>query len=151
MARTRPSAWVAVLRSALLFTPFLVVVLVAMVFLVLDTVAEGASTGRVIALVLVGFVALLLGYQVVQSVRDLFSRLTETTGPVERRWSRNEFLLFRNSYVFVDRNVYRLTPEQYLDIELDDTVRVVHYPHTGAVESIEIVEKASHAGSRQIE
>lgn len=151
MARTRPSAWAAVLRSALLFTPFFVVVLVALVVLVLDTAGAGATTGRVIALVLVGFVALLLAYQVVQSVRDLFSRLTETTGPVERCWSRNEFMLFRNSYVFVGKNVYRLTPEQFLDIELGDTVRIVHYPHTSAVESIEVVEKASQAGRQQIE
>ena len=146
MATTRPSARAAVLRSALLFTPFLAVTLVALVFIIRDTAEEGASRGPIIGLVLVGSVAVLLTYQVVQSVRDLFSHLVETTGLVERRWSRSDFFLFRNSYIFVEKNVYRLAPELFLDIDLGDTVRVVHYPHTGAVETIEVVERAAQRG-----
>ncbi len=142
MAERRPAAWATVLRSALLFTPFLVIVLVILAFLIGDTAGEGASGGRTVAMVLVGSVTLLLAYQVVQSVRDLFSRLVETNGLVERRWSRNDFFLFRSSYVFVERNVYRLTPEQFLDVDLGDRVRIVHYPHTGAVESVEVIERA---------
>jgi hypothetical protein len=94
---------------------------------------------------MVGLVGLLLGYQVVQSLRDLVSKPVETTGLVERRWSKADFFLFRNSYVFVGRNVFRLTPEQYIECDLGDTVRIVHYPHTAAVEAIEVVQRA---GSR---
>lgn len=141
MAETRPAAWATVLRSALVFAPFLVIVLAGLGFLVVDTAEEGVSGGRIVALALVGSIALLLAYQVVQSVRDLFSDLTETVGLVERRWSRNDFFLFRNSYVFVGRSVFRLTPEQYLDVQLGDTVRVVHYPHTDAVESVEVTRQ----------
>jgi hypothetical protein len=136
-----------VLRSTLLFAPFLAVTLVALAFLLQDTAGEGVSGGRIVGLALVGSVALLLGYQVIQSVRDLFSQLVETTGLVERRWSRNEFLLFRNSYIFVDRNVFRLPPEQLLDIDCGDLVRIVHYPHTGAVERIERVRRGADGGS----
>ena len=147
MAVTRPSARGEVLRSTLLFSPFLAVTLAALVFLLQDIVGEGAGGGTIVGLVLVGSVALLLAYQVIQSVRDLFSQLVETTGLVERRWSRNEFLLFRNSYIFVDRNVFRLPPEQLLDIDRGDLVRVVHYPHTGAVESIELVKRGGGSES----
>ena len=150
MAETRPAAWATVLRSALLFTPFLAVVLVALGVLAVGAVGDGPSTGRIVALVFVGSVALLLAYQVVQSIRDLFSELTETTGLVERRWSRNDFLLFRNSYVFVGRSVYRLTPEQYLDVQLGDTVRIVHYPHTDAVESIEVTKTEGQVGGTNV-
>ena len=143
MAVTRPSARGEVLRSTLLFAPFLAVTLVALAFLLQDTAGEGVSGGRIVGLALVGSVALLLGYQVIQSVRDLFSQLVETTGLVERRWSRNEFFLFRNSYIFMDRNVFRLPPEQLLDIDRGDLVRIVHYPHTSAVESIELVKRGS--------
>ena len=101
---------------------------------------------RIVALGFVGSGALLLAFQVAQSVRDLFSELTVTTGLVERRWSRNDFFLFRNCYVFVGTSVFRLTPEQYLDIQLGDTVRIVHYPHTDAVESIEVTEKEGKGG-----
>ena len=143
MATTRPSARAAVLRSALLFIPFLVVTLIALAFIVRDIAADGASGGRVVATVLVSFVAALLAYQVIQSLRDLATTVVETTGVVERRWSRNDFFLFRNSYIFVDRDVYRLQPEEFLHVDLGDTIRIVHYPHTSAVEQIEVVERAS--------
>ncbi len=148
MAATRPSARAMVLRSALLFTPFLGVTLGAFAFIVADAADEGPSGGRVVGLVLVGSIALLLGYQVVQSVRDLFAHAVETTGVVERRWSRNEFFLFRNSYIFVERNVYRLEPEQFIEADLGDRVRIVHYPHTSTVETLEVVERA---GQRRAE
>lgn len=143
MAATRPSARAAVLRSALLFTPFLVVTLIALALIVRDIAADGASGGRVVAIVLVSLVAALLGYQVIQSLRDLAATVVETTGVVERRWSRSDLFLFRNSYIFVDRDVYRLDPEQFIQVDLGDTVRIIHYPHTGAVEQIELVERAA--------
>ena len=145
MTAARPAAWTAVLRSALLFTPFLAVTLVAFALILRETVDEGRSAGRVAALVLVGSVGLLLAYQVAQSVRDLFSSLVETTGLVERRWSRHDLFLFRNSYIFVDRNVYRLSPERFIDVDLGDTIRIVHYPHTATVESIEVLERAGQS------
>jgi hypothetical protein len=138
---TRPSARAAVLRGALLFTPFLGVTLVALVLIARDTADTGASAGRIVGLVLVGSVALLLTYQVVQSVRDLFSSPVETIGLVERRWSRNDLFLFRNSYIFVGRDVFRLAPEEFIEVDLGDTVRIVHYPHTTTVEEIEVVER----------
>ena len=149
MAVSSASARAAVLRSALLFSPFLLVTLGALAFIVRDVAVEGSSGGRIVGLVLVGSVAALLGYQVVQSVRDLFASPVETTGLVERLWSRNDFFLFRNTYVFVERNVFRLEPEQALEVELGDTVRVVHYPHTSTVERIEVVSRSGQGWSPQ--
>ncbi len=127
----------------LLFTPFLVVVLVAIVLIGRDAVADGASGGRIVGLVLAGFVALLLAFQVIQAARDLLAEPVETTGVVERFWSRSDFFLFQNTYAFVEGQVFRLSPEEALDIELGDTVRVVHYPHTSALETIEVVQRAA--------
>jgi xanthosine utilization system XapX-like protein len=141
VATTRPASWGAVLRSALLFSPFLALALTGLTFLVLEAMDEGFGAGQVVAITILGFVSLLFGYQVVQSVRDLFSGVVETTGVVERRWSHNDFLLFRNSYIFVARNVFRLEPEQYIEVALGDTVRVVHFPHTSMVEALELVER----------
>ena len=135
----RPSAWASILRSALLFAPFLVLNLGVLGLLVQQIATEGASGGRIVAVVLVSFVAMLIGYQVLQSVRDLFSGLIETTGVVERRWNRSDLFLFRNTYIFVERNVFRLAPEEAIGLQLGDTVRVVHFPHTSTVERIEVV------------
>lgn len=146
MATTRPAAWGAVLRSALLFTPFFGIALTGLVFLVLDVVDTGVGPGQVVGVTILAFVTLLFGYQVVQSVRDLFSGVVETTGVVERRWSRNDFFLFRNSYIFVGRNVFRLEPEEYVEVDLGDTVRVVHFPHTSTVEAVEVLARRGAGG-----
>lgn len=135
----RSKASNAVLRSTLLFTPFLAVTLFGLAFIVRELVAEGPTAGRFVGLVLVASVALLLAYQVVQSIRDLLAETVETVGEVERSWTRNDLFLFRNSYVFLGRNVYRVPPEQYLELSPGDKVRIVHLPHTGAVETIERV------------
>ena len=142
MAVASRSARATVLRSALLFTPFLAVASGALVFIVRDVGADGRSAGGIVGIILVGSVTLLLGYQVIQSVRDMFSETVETTGLVERKWSRSDFMVFRNTYIFVGRDVFRLEPKLALDVELGTTVRVVHYPHTSTVESIEIVAPA---------
>lgn len=146
MATTRPAAWGAVLRSALLFTPFFALTLTGLSVLLAEALNEGFRAGQVVAISILGFVSLLFGYQVVQSVRDLFSGVVETTGVVERRWSRNDFFLFRNSYIFVARNVFRLEAEQYIEVGLGDRVRVVHFPHTSTVEALELVERGGGAG-----
>ena len=137
----RSQAWNSVLRSAILFTPFLVITVGALVFIAIDAVDEGFTAGRVVGWTLVALVALLLAYQVVQSLRDLLSDTVETVGEVERSWTRNDMFLFKNSYVFVDRNVYRVPPERYIELKPGDQVRIVHTPHTGAVETIERVEE----------
>jgi hypothetical protein len=135
MART------AVLRSVLLFSPFLAIVLAILVLIARDVSRDGASPGSIVGLTLVGFVALLLGYQVVQGLRDLFSKLTETVGLVERKWSRSDMLIFQNTYLFVGRNVFRVEPEEALDIETGTMVRITHLPHTGAVERVELIPR----------
>jgi hypothetical protein len=145
MAAAQSSARAAVLRTALLFTPFFALALLGFAVFARDAAQQGLSAGRVVGLVLVGLVVLLLGYQVVQSVRDLFSGLVETVGLVERQWSRNEFLLFRNTYIFVGKDVYRLSPEQGIEAERGKMVRIVHLPHTSTVETIEVVRQESGA------
>ena len=142
MAAGLSSARMSVLRGALLFAPFLAVSAFALAFIVGDVIGKGFDAGRIVGLVLVGFVTLLLAYQVVQSVRDLFASSVETVGVVERQWSRREFFLFRNGYIFVKNNVFRIEPEEYIGIKLGDAVRVVHSPHTSTVESVEVVEQA---------
>ena len=139
MAVGLSSARASVLRSALLLSPFFAVSAFVLVYIIGDVVSDGFDVGHIVGIIIVGCVTLLMGYQVVQSIRDLFSKCVETVGVVERQWSRNEFMLFRNGYIFVGNNVFRLEPEEYIDIKLGDTVRVIHYPHTAAVESVQVV------------
>jgi hypothetical protein len=143
MAATPASARLSVLRTALLFAPFFCLAAVALGYVISEGARDGFAAGNVVGAVLFGFVTLLLGYQVVQSIRDLFAHPVETVGIVERQWSRNEFMLFRNGYIFVQRDVFRLEPEDFIDINLGDTVRIMHYPHTSTVASIDVVQKVA--------
>jgi hypothetical protein len=42
----------------------------------------------------------------------------------------------------VGRDVFRLAPEEFVEVDLGDTVRIRHYPHTSTVEAVEVVERA---------
>ena len=137
MIASHPPARTAIVRSVLLFSPFLAIVVAAFMALVIG----GASGGAIVGLVIVGLVTLLLAYQVVQSLRDLLTHATETEGRVERHWSRHEFFIFRSSYIFVKGDVYRLSAEQELEVKLGNMVRIRHYPHTGTVDAIEVLER----------
>lgn len=138
MIASHPTARTALVRSILLFSPFLAISLTGFAALLSDALG-GRGTGSIVGSVLMGLVALLLGYQVVQSLRDLLTQPVEREGLVERRWSRHEFVLFRNTYVFVERNVFRLSPEQEIHVDLGDRVRIRYHPHTATVEALEVV------------
>ena len=133
------------MRSALLFAPFFAIALLGFIVIAREVVREGVAPGSSVGLVLVGSVVLLLGYVLLQSLRDLFSGLVETVGLVERRWSRTEYFLFRNTYIFVNKDVYRLSPEQAFEVELGTRVRIVHLPHTTTVETVDVVREPSGA------
>jgi hypothetical protein len=135
------SARAAVLRSFLLFAPFLAVAIVALVYLVLEVSSDGLRAGLAVAIAIVGVITALLTYQVVQSFRDLFSQLVQTEGVIERKWSRSDILIFKNDYVFVNGTVFRIEPEHAIRVNLGDTVRLVHYPHTGTVDSVEVLPR----------
>lgn len=142
MIASNPPARTSIVRTLLLFTPLLAMVLVILALIAISGRDDGFGAGVIVGLTVVGLVALLLAYQVVQSVRDLLGEPVERDGRVERAWSRNEYLLFRNSYIFVNGNVFRLSPEQDVEVELGDTVRIRHYPHTATVVAIEVLERA---------
>ena len=148
MIASHPPARTSIVRSMLLFAPFLALALAVLAVLAGDA-ADGGG-GAFVGLTLIGLVALLLIYQVVQSLRDLLAQPVETEGRVERRWNRNEFFLFRNSYAFVGGNVFRLSPEQEVHVDLGDKVRIRHYPHTATVEAIEVLERGAGKGAGDV-
>jgi hypothetical protein len=141
--RFQSAARASVVRSVILFTPFLAITLFGWGYLLWRLIDQGASGGAIFGFGLVSIVALLLSYQVVQSLRDAFAGLVETIGEIEKSWSRNDMFLFRNSYIFVGRDVFRVPAEQAADLAPGDTVRIRHLPHTSAVETLEKIKQGS--------
>lgn len=137
----------ALMRSAVLYTPLVVLTLIGIV-----AILAGLFDGGWLLLIIGVIAAFLFGYQSIQALRDLrVDRLVVTQGPVSRIWSKMDLFISRSYYINVNRNIFRIPLAAYWDLReeakrmrtdgTDDDyrieVRVEHYPHTGNVVSIE--------------
>ncbi len=125
-------------RGALIYSALLVAD-VAVIAYILDARAGGAAFVTLSFVVVVG---LLLVYQVAQHVRDFDSRLAETDGVVVRKWKRADLIIAMDSYYLtVGRAVFRLPPEEWIHVDEQTYVKVVHFPHTLTVVSVHPIER----------
>ena len=128
------------IRDAVIYTPVLVVV-VAVWGASLASVVSAGGGGGIFLLLLLTIVVFLAGFQSIQSLRDLRSSPVTSEGPVIRKWRRAEFLLFPAYYLYVNRNVFRVPPLSYREVEQGDVVAVTHYPHTATVIEVKRVRR----------
>ena len=128
------------IRDAVIYTPVLVVV-VAVWGASLAAVVSAGGGGGIFLLLLLTIVVFLAGFQSIQSLRDLRSSPVTSEGPVIRKWRRAEFLLFPAYYLYVNRNVFRVPPLSYREVEQGDVVAVTHYPHTATVIEVKRVRR----------
>ena len=141
-----PSARASVLRTALFYTPLFLATLI----IVILTLAGVWDTGIVLLVILL-LLMFLFGYQSIQALRDLRAELKTTRGPISRIWSKMDLIVTRSYYIRVSGNIFRVPFPAYYDLReeakrmrnagIDDEymieVQIVHYPHTGTVESVE--------------
>lgn len=112
---------------------------VAVVYYIATSGAQGIAY---LTLSIAGVLSLLLGYQVVQHYRDLRVPLAETVGVIQRKWSRADLIIaWQSYYVTIDRAVFRLRAEDYIQVEEGVMVKVVHFPHTLNVVSIHVLAR----------
>ena len=128
------------IRDAVIYTPVLVVV-VAVWGASLASVVSAGGGGGIFVLLLLTIVVFLAGFQSIQSLRDLRSSPVTSEGPVIRKWRRAEFLLFPAYYLYVNRNVFRVPPLSYREVEQGDVVAVTHYPHTATVIEVKRIRR----------
>jgi hypothetical protein len=138
----RPSARSSLIRTALLYTPLFILLRGALGFVIRELALEPGA-GSVAAVVIVGLLAFLTGYQSVQALRDLVAQPMETQGVIHRKWRRNDLFVMHSHYLLVNRHVFRVEPTDFMELEVDDTVSIVHYPHTDTVESLALLERQS--------
>lgn len=141
----------AIWRSAIFFTPIAVLTGLILLYLIIDRLRGGQTSSLVfILIVLVTF--LLVGWQAVQAIRDLWATPVTTTGQVKRKWSRPLlFFIGRSFYIHVDKYVFSINQIDWTGLQLGDTVAVRHYPHTWTVLDVQRVppSEAGGAGTRQ--
>jgi hypothetical protein len=140
------SARAAVIRTVVFYTPLFVASLVTVLLILVGVWDLG-----IVLLIIMVFLAFLFGYQSIQALRDLRSDLRTTRGPITRIWSKMDLIVTRSYYIRVGGNIFRIPIQAYWDLReeakrlrsagLEDEyrieVQVVHYPHTGTVESVE--------------
>lgn len=116
------------------------VILAGDIFLLYFIASHGPQGVGYVTLAVVAVVGLLLAHQVWMQLRDLRAPLTESEGVVRKKWSRAELLFVWHSYyVAVDRRMFRLQPEDHVMVDEEMYVKIVHFPRTLSVVSIQQV------------
>ncbi len=119
------------------------VILAGDVYLLYFIATNGPHGVGYVTLAVAAVVGLLLAHQVWMQFRDLRAPLTESEGVVQKKWSRAELLIVWHSYyVAVDRRMFRLEPEDHVMVDEEMYVKIVHFPRTLNVVSIEEVRAA---------
>jgi hypothetical protein len=126
-----------IIRDAVFFTPLFLLTLVTLLLMLV-----GATDQGLIGLLVLSVLTFLFGYQSIQSLRDLRLRPRTVEGTVTKRWRKREMMVTRSNYVTIDRMIYRIPAEAYLDVQVGDRVRIVAYPHTATVVSVERLGRA---------
>ncbi len=132
-----------------MFAPFFLASLGGFIWGAVE-LATGAGGGFVVTMVVTGGIAALTGYQTIQSLRDALEREPRAVeGEVDRVWSRFDFIplpsrmtlshlfTFRSHYILVQRQIFRIEPEDFVHIERGEPVRVTYFPHANTVARVE--------------
>lgn len=108
------------------------------------------NLGVIVGLVIVGVVAFALSFEAIAALRDLRTEPVTTHGAVQRLWTKGRvFFLGRVNYLFVQGRVFEVTAPTYAGLAEDDTVEVVHWPHTNILVTVSLMQQAGGAAQRQ--
>lgn len=91
---------------------------------------------------LASLVALLLGYQAIQTVRDLYADPVRAEGPIGRHWSKTDFILMHSHYISLRRTIFSISVEEWFDLDEGALVGITYFPHTNTVISVERLSRA---------
>jgi len=119
-------------RMVLIYLPLTVAASVLLLIQLLSLL--GGSRGAIVPLVLIVIVWAALAFQAATALRDLRAEPMFTRGPVDRRWSKGGLLwLFRSHFLLVNRQVFVVPPEIFVQVSEGSLIECHHLPHTRTV------------------
>lgn len=132
-ARDTQRARKQVIRGVAIWTPIFAALLALATALLVEAVTGGS--GAWFGFALSALIGLLSGSLALIHWRDLFSAPTETTGMIQRKWRKADFLFFfPGHYVKVGKRVFRVRKDIYLEMpEPGGWIYAEHYPHSNAL------------------
>lgn len=122
-----------VIRGAVIWTPVFAALAALAVALLVSALT--GSSGAWFGFSLSALIALLSGSLALIHLRDLFEQPIETTGQIQRKWRKSDFLFFfPGHYVRIGKRVFRVRRDIYLEMpEPGGWIHVRHYPHSNAL------------------
>jgi hypothetical protein len=140
-----PSARASLLRSLLFYSGLLAVDVLAIIYVV----SVGINGAGYLTLAVIVIVGALLAYQVWTHLLDVRAPAVETEGVIERKWQRADLIIVWHSYyITVGRRVFKIAAEDYIMVDEEMPVRIVHFPHTLNVVSVRDSRKPPPLPSR---
>jgi hypothetical protein len=122
------------LRSAVIWGPLFLITLAGTLFYTADILFMDREYGGTWVLVtIVGILAVLFGFQAVQSVLDFFDKPRTESGYVTRRWARSDSLVVRSHYMRLERKILRGDAYLLAGIKEGDYVEATFYPHSAVL------------------
>lgn len=137
------------LRSAVIWGPLFLVTLAGTLFYTADILFMDREYGATWVLVtIVGILAVLFGFQAVQSLLDFFDHPRTEKGYVTRRWARSDSLVVRSHYMRLERKILRGDAFLLAGIKEGDYVEATFYPHSAVLVWVDKAEppKAGEGG-----
>ncbi len=116
------------IRDAVIYTPIFLLCAAVLLLMVV-----GVIDRAIVGMVLLAIVTFLFGYQSIQTLRDLRERPRPFEGAVARRWTKRDGFVVKSHYVAVNKAIFRIPVDAYMDVKTGDSVRIEAYPHTGLV------------------
>lgn len=138
------------LRSAVIWGPLFLITLAGTLFYTADILFMDREYGATWVLVtIVGILAVLFGFQAVQSVLDFFDKPRTERGYVTRRWARSDSLVVRSHYMRLERKILRGDAYLLAEIKEGDYVEATFYPHSAVLVWVDKAEppKAGEGGT----
>jgi hypothetical protein len=135
-----------ILRSAIIWTPFFVVALAALLFFGFDQLTGGDRGSWFLVVVLLIF-TVLFGSQSIQSLVDLIGQPRTARGEITRRWARNDMILMKTHYVRVGKHILRGDIDILADVTTGDEVEVRFYAHSAVIVHVEKVDAPAQPGA----
>jgi hypothetical protein len=122
----------SIIRSATVWLPFFGLFAAGAVFFLVRALTDDAGTW--VGFAILGLIALLMLPLLIAALQDLRATPIETEGPIARKWTKADLLVFRGHYFLIGKRVFRVEKTVWLSLpETPERVHLLHYPHTNTL------------------
>jgi hypothetical protein len=130
-AKDERAARNGLIRSAVLWSPFFLVSLGALIFFLFDELT-GGDRGTIFLLVVLSIFTILFGSQAIQAWLDLSGKHSEREGEITRKWTRRDSIVMQTHYIRLDgKEILRGDRGLFAALKAGDRVHIRYFRYSG--------------------